>query len=29
MSEALDPQLLEPEQLRLALVYGEAFTELP
>ncbi|KTT47335.1 chromosome segregation protein ScpA [Pseudomonas oryzihabitans] len=29
MSEALDAQLLEPEQLRLALVYGEAFTELP
>ena len=29
MSEALNPQLLEPEQLRLALVYGEAFTELP
>ena len=29
MSEALDLQLLEPEQLRLALVYGEAFTELP
>ncbi len=29
MSEALDTQLLEPEQLRLALVYGEAFTELP
>lgn len=29
MSEALDPQLLEPEQLRLALVYGEVFTELP
>jgi segregation and condensation protein A len=29
MSEALDPHLLEPEQLRLALVYGEAFTELP
>ncbi|QDD88391.1 segregation/condensation protein A [Pseudomonas oryzihabitans] len=29
MSEAVDAQLLEPEQLRLALVYGEAFTELP
>ncbi len=29
MSEALDTELLEPEQLRLALVYGEAFTELP
>ncbi|GAC1037519.1 ScpA family protein [Pseudomonas sp. No.117] len=29
MSEVLDAQLLEPEQLRLALVYGEAFTELP
>ncbi|KTS79189.1 chromosome segregation protein ScpA [Pseudomonas oryzihabitans] len=29
MSEALDAQLLKPEQLRLALVYGEAFTELP
>ncbi len=29
MSEVLDAHLLEPEQLRLALVYGEAFTELP
>ncbi|APQ10507.1 segregation/condensation protein A [Pseudomonas oryzihabitans] len=29
MSEVLDTELLEPEQLRLALVYGEAFTELP
>jgi len=29
MSEVLDTERLEPEQLRLALVYGEAFTELP